>query len=32
MISTKLPIVKDLTEIGVHASTDEPEQYKDGSR
>jgi len=27
-----LPIVRDLLEIVIHASTDEPEQYKDGPR
>ena len=32
LISTKLPIVKDLIEINIHASTDELEQYEDGSR
>jgi hypothetical protein len=32
VISTKLPIVKDLIEIVIHVYTDEPEQYKDGSR
>jgi hypothetical protein len=32
LISTKLPIVKDLIEIVIHASTDELEQYEGGSR
>ena len=32
LISTKLPIVKDLIEIVIHASTDNLEQYEDGSR
>ena len=32
LISTKLPIVKELIEIFIHASTDELEQYEDGSR
>jgi hypothetical protein len=33
LISTKLPIVKDLFfEIVIHASIDELEQYEDGSR
>ena len=31
LISTKLPIVKDLIEICIHASIDELEQYEDGS-
>ena len=31
-MSTKLPVVKDLIEIVVHASTDDLEQYEDGSR
>ena len=32
VISTKLPIVKDLIEIVHYAHTDVPERYEDGSR
>ena len=32
LISTKLPIVKDLIEILIHTSIDELERYADGSR
>ncbi len=31
VISTKLPIVKDLIEIVHYAHTDVPERYEDGS-
>jgi hypothetical protein len=32
VISTEIPIVKDLIEIIIHVYTDVPELYEDGSR